>query len=83
MSNKLKLSQVLAFSFLEFLVVVAIIGIFILFLIGSALMQSTDNPDVQKKIEDITIKGTDIILLILAVGGAIGFISLLAFLKSK
>lgn len=61
-----------------------IIMIVILVLISNALMQSTDNPEAKKQIEETTEKGIDTLVLLIVIFGAIGTLSLVglfAYLK--
>jgi arginine exporter protein ArgO len=60
------------------ILIVAIIGIAILGYFGSAIIQSTDNPEIQKQVEETTEKGIDTIVLIVVLLGAIGTMGLIA-----
>ena len=66
------------------ILIFAILMIVIIGMFGSALIDSTDNPEAKKQIEETTEIGIDTIVFIVAVSGAIGTVSLIgliAYLK--
>jgi hypothetical protein len=66
------------------LLIAAILMIAILGYFGSAIIQSTGTPKVQKQIQETTETGIDTIVLITILSGAIGSIAVIAlFAKMK
>ena len=63
--------------------IVIILCIFILGLFGSSIIDTTDNPEIQEKVEDTTTRGIDTLVLLGAGLGVSGIIGLFLFIYSK